>query len=181
MWVFGTSRSQCGHHRFCWIRVWHSACSWLKLIVAPASVAGNTFTGMLTRLIFRYPFHVGRAAIGCESLPGGAPSAPGSLDRCDLLVDFHLKLPEIRVRGDRGHFGAVVGLLVRLAHLARHQHAERRLVSVDHLDFRADAAIAGLQRADKDAAGARLDPEPAMRWQVLPAARPDHRAGRVLA
>src|SRR5690349_1879297 len=45
------------------MRVWHSAWSWLKLIVAAESVAGNTRTGMLTRLIFRKPFQVGRAAM----------------------------------------------------------------------------------------------------------------------
>src|ERR671911_529302 len=45
------------------MRVWHSAWSWLKLIVAAESVAGNTRTGMLTRLILRKPFQVGRAAI----------------------------------------------------------------------------------------------------------------------
>src|SRR5918999_1744425 len=45
------------------MRVWHSAWSWLKLIVAAASVAGNTRTGMLTRLILRKPFQVGRAAM----------------------------------------------------------------------------------------------------------------------
>src|SRR5918995_834893 len=55
------------------MRVWHSACSWLKLIVAAESVAGNTRTGMLTRLIFRNPFHVGRAAIAALSFsPLGA-------------------------------------------------------------------------------------------------------------
>src|SRR5918996_6267274 len=47
------------------MRVWHSAWSWLKEILAADSVAGNTLTGMLTRLTLRNPFHVGRAAI-CE-------------------------------------------------------------------------------------------------------------------
>src|SRR5881392_3009149 len=46
------------------MRVWHSPWSWLKLIVAAESVAGNTRTGMLTREILRKPFQVGRAAIG---------------------------------------------------------------------------------------------------------------------
>src|SRR6187431_148017 len=46
------------------MRVWHSAWSWLKLIVAAESVAGNTRTGMLTRLILRKPFQVGLAAMG---------------------------------------------------------------------------------------------------------------------
>src|SRR4029453_12109510 len=45
------------------MRVWHSAWSWLKLIVAAESVAGNTRTGMLTRLIFMNPFPVGLAAM----------------------------------------------------------------------------------------------------------------------
>ena len=45
------------------MRVWHSACSWLKLMVAAESVAGNTRIGMFTRLIFRKPFQVGRAAM----------------------------------------------------------------------------------------------------------------------
>src|SRR5688500_394295 len=66
----GTSRSHFGHQRFCWMRVWHSAWSWLKLIVAAESVAGNTRTGMLTRLIFKNPFHVGRAAIVRSSTLG---------------------------------------------------------------------------------------------------------------
>src|SRR5262249_30466665 len=59
----GTSHSHFGHHRFCWMRVWHSRWSWLKLIVAAESVAGNTRTGILTRDILRKPFQVGRAAI----------------------------------------------------------------------------------------------------------------------
>src|SRR3954463_15923711 len=64
MSLWATSRSHVGHQRFCWMRVLHSPCSWLKLSVAPVSVAGNTLIGMFTRLILRYPFHVGRAAIG---------------------------------------------------------------------------------------------------------------------
>src|SRR6476646_8256377 len=63
----GTSRSHFGHQRFCWIRVWHSAWSWLKLMVAAESVAGNTRTGMFTRLILRKPFQVGLAAMGALS------------------------------------------------------------------------------------------------------------------
>ena len=51
--VFGTSRSQCGHHFFSWMRVWHSAWSWLNEIEPLDSVAGNTLIGMLTRLILR--------------------------------------------------------------------------------------------------------------------------------
>src|SRR5688572_17365433 len=45
------------------MRDWHSAWSWLKERVAADSVAGNTFTGMLTKLTLRKPFHVARAAI----------------------------------------------------------------------------------------------------------------------
>src|SRR5438067_82171 len=45
------------------MRVWHSAWSWLNEMVAADSVAGKTFTGMLTRLTLRKPFQVGRAAI----------------------------------------------------------------------------------------------------------------------
>src|SRR6476661_10028432 len=54
------------------MRVWHSPWSWLKLIVAAESVAGKTRTGMLTRLIFMNPFHVGLAAIQSllQPLPG---------------------------------------------------------------------------------------------------------------
>ena len=79
MSVLGTSRSHFGHQRFCWMRVWHSPWSWLKLSVAPASVAGKTFTGMFTRLIFRYPFHVGRAAMMglFISQKEGGPGRPG--------------------------------------------------------------------------------------------------------
>src|SRR4029077_6532695 len=46
------------------MRVRHSPCSWLKEIVEPDSVAGNTLMGMFTRLIFRKPFHVARAVTG---------------------------------------------------------------------------------------------------------------------
>src|SRR4029450_13208483 len=49
------------------MRVWHSAWSWLNEIASADSVAGNTFTGMLTRLTFRKPFQVGRGGI-CTSL-----------------------------------------------------------------------------------------------------------------
>src|SRR5689334_24208942 len=87
MSVLGTSRSQCGHQRFCWMRVWHSAWSWLKLSVAPASVAGNTLIGMLTRLILRYPFQVGLAGIRFLSLTG-----------CWLLVAGCWLLPEFSKR-----------------------------------------------------------------------------------
>src|SRR5262249_40144762 len=59
----GTSHSHFGHQRFCWMRVWHSPWSWLKLIVAAESVAGNTRTGMFTSEILRKPFQVGRAAM----------------------------------------------------------------------------------------------------------------------
>src|SRR5262249_22694877 len=45
------------------MRVWHSAWSWLNEIMSADSVAGKTFTGMLTRLTFRKPFHVGRGGI----------------------------------------------------------------------------------------------------------------------
>jgi hypothetical protein len=45
------------------MRVWHSAWSWLKEIVSADSVAGKTFTGMLTRLTLRNPFHVGLGGI----------------------------------------------------------------------------------------------------------------------
>jgi len=48
-----TSRSCFGHHFFCWMRVRHSAWSWLKLTDASESVAGKTRIGMLTRLTFR--------------------------------------------------------------------------------------------------------------------------------
>src|SRR5262245_21559905 len=49
------------------MRVWHSPWSWLKEIASADSVAGNTFTGMLTRLTLRKPFQVGRGGI-CTSL-----------------------------------------------------------------------------------------------------------------
>ena len=47
----------------------------LKLSVALASVAGNTLIGMLTRLTFRNPFQVGRAAMSAP--PGRTPACPG--------------------------------------------------------------------------------------------------------
>src|SRR5262245_2653259 len=46
------------------MRGWHAPWSLLKLIVAAESVAGNTRTGTLTRLILRKPFQVGLAAMG---------------------------------------------------------------------------------------------------------------------
>src|SRR5688572_8698244 len=63
MSVLATSVWHVLHHFFWLMRERHSRCSWLKLMVAAASVAGNTRIGMFTRLILRYPFHVGRAAI----------------------------------------------------------------------------------------------------------------------
>src|SRR6266849_7594920 len=63
------------------MRVWHSAWSWLKLIVAAESVAGNTRTGMLTRLILRKPFQVGRAAIGSLSDGSGLRARGGDRGR----------------------------------------------------------------------------------------------------
>src|SRR5690348_9095269 len=59
------------------MRVWHSAWSWLKLMVAAESVAGNTLTGMFTRLIFMKPFQVGRAAM--EELSTESVSVPSPL------------------------------------------------------------------------------------------------------
>src|SRR5687768_17793786 len=67
MSVLATSVWHVAHHFFWLIRERHSRCSWLKLTVAAASVAGNTRMGMFTRLILRYPFHVGRAAISTSS------------------------------------------------------------------------------------------------------------------
>src|SRR6266542_3732544 len=61
------------------MRVWHSAWSWLKLIVAAESVAGNTRTGMFTRLILRKPFQVGLAAMGTLSVPRPSVPSPKSL------------------------------------------------------------------------------------------------------
>src|SRR5712691_8905695 len=84
------------------MRVWHSPCSWLNEIEPLDSVAGNTLIGMFTRLIFRKPFHVARAAIGLsyrreragpEGLPYGSlrfvtlvvgaevQAGPGEMDR----------------------------------------------------------------------------------------------------
>src|SRR5215467_2487713 len=58
------------------MRVWHSPWSWLKLIVAAESVAGNTRTGTLTRLILRKPFQVGLAAMGgLSAISAGGVSA----------------------------------------------------------------------------------------------------------
>src|SRR3954468_617118 len=76
MSVFGTSLSHLGHQRFCWMRVWHSPWSWLKLRVAAESVAGNTRIGMFTSEIFRNPFQVGRAAMEGLSTGWGRPRHP---------------------------------------------------------------------------------------------------------
>src|SRR6476620_5138028 len=120
MSVLGTSRSHFGHQRFCWIRVWHSPCSWLKLSVAPASVAGNTLIGMFTRLILRYPFHVGRAAISFSRA-----ATPPLLFQQELLVDVHLELTKSTVRGVCCDVRAAAILIV-LAHLDRDETAEER-------------------------------------------------------
>src|SRR2546422_5351891 len=56
------------------MRVWHSPWSWLNEIVPLDSVAGNTLIGMFTRLIFRNPFQVARAAI---ALPLSVPTCAG--------------------------------------------------------------------------------------------------------
>src|SRR4029079_13464504 len=136
MSVLGTSRSHFGHQRFCWMRVWHSPWSWLKLRVAPASVAGNTLIGMLTRLIFRYPFQVGRAAIGSYSLKEKCCSSvifsPLFLDGAQLLVDLHLIAADLRVSGAPfGH--AAVLERVGFPHFPRHEHLDRRLGRVGDL------------------------------------------------
>src|SRR5260221_8152452 len=86
----GTSRSHFGHQRFCWMRVWHSAWSWLKLIVAAESVAGKTRTGMLTSEILRKPFQVGRAAMGALSDDRG-PGARGNGPQAPQTPSLHLE------------------------------------------------------------------------------------------
>jgi hypothetical protein len=59
------------------MRVWHSAWSWLKESVAADSVAGNTFTGMFTRLTFRKPFQVGRGGMHSLSVKEGTGVGEG--------------------------------------------------------------------------------------------------------
>src|ERR1041384_5555335 len=78
------------------MRVWHSAWSWLKLIVAAESVAGNTRIGMFTRLILRKPFQVGRAAI--ESPPLGNYRSNGDQKRMGCS-DLHGSTPNIQLPG----------------------------------------------------------------------------------
>src|SRR5262245_42967933 len=77
------------------MRVRHSPWSWLNEIDPLDSVAGNTLIGMFTRLIFRKPFHVARAAIGLfyrrnRGTPKGVPcpstSRPRALSRFVPLV-----------------------------------------------------------------------------------------------
>src|SRR4051812_44238631 len=128
MSVLGTSRWHVGHQRFCWMRVWHWPWSWLKLIVALASVAGNTLTGMFTRLIFKYPFQVGRAAISAI-----LPVLVRVLDRRDVLVDADLELAEIRV-GRRSFDACAVQLvLVAFVHLDGHGQIDARDGAVGHV------------------------------------------------
>src|SRR5437867_6833175 len=62
------------------MRVRHSPCSWLNEIVAPDSVAGNTLTGMLTRLTFRKPFHVARAAMSPPLIGLSPPDSTPAVD-----------------------------------------------------------------------------------------------------
>src|SRR5206468_3228268 len=66
------------------MRVRHSPCSWLNEIVPLASVAGNTLIGMFTRLIFRKPFHVARAAIN-QSIDCGLPILDSRLSTLRLV------------------------------------------------------------------------------------------------
>src|SRR5687768_17568246 len=73
------------------MRVWHSAWSWLNERVAADSVAGNTFTGMFTRLTLRKPFQVGLGGIllvrsdCCVSVP--AAPLPRPDDRARTPVE----------------------------------------------------------------------------------------------
>src|SRR5256885_12263674 len=65
------------------MRVWHSPWSWLNEMVPADSVAGNTLIGMFTRLIFRNPFHVARAAIGLfYRRLGGTPKGVPYVTSC---------------------------------------------------------------------------------------------------
>ena len=60
------------------MRVRHSPCSWLKEIVAPDSVAGNTLIGMFTRLTFRKPFQVARAPMVLQAPGSGLQRLAGA-------------------------------------------------------------------------------------------------------
>ena len=76
------------------MRVWHSACSWLKLIVAAESVAGNTRTGMFTRLILRKPFQVGRAAMACSPVSCFGAARCDYRARHEVIARRSLRLAE---------------------------------------------------------------------------------------
>src|SRR5262245_56812051 len=68
------------------MRVWHSPWSWLKEIDPLDSVAGNTLIRMFTRLIFRKPFQVARAAtISLQSSVGSLSRQSNSAVSVDSL------------------------------------------------------------------------------------------------
>src|SRR3954469_7305529 len=138
------------------MRVWHSPWSWLKLIVAAESVAGNTRIGMFTSEILRNPFQVGRAAM--EGLSTGwrgratrlhriarRPPSPacGGLwrgqfqIRSELIAD--LKLKHAR-RGDVGRRRPRVGRGARRDHLAE-RRVHRRGVAIRRLGAAEDVAV----------------------------------------
>src|SRR5436190_4445888 len=183
------------------MRVWHSAWSWLKLIVAAESVAGNTRTGMFTRLILRKPFQVGLAAMGELSagwrsratrfteLHGGPPSsasAPSELRRdyggqfqirSELEADLELKHPgwiDIRQRRERVGRGAGGDDL-----------AERRVhgrdVPVGRLGAAQDVPVVQQVEAfhaKQERAAARLDPPFEEQADVLRAGAAEGRLGQ---
>src|SRR3954463_7624057 len=154
MSLWATSRSHVGHQRFCWMRVLHSPCSWLKLSVAPVSVAGNTLIGMFTRLILRYPFHVGRAAMSSPR----AERSPPLLFEQELLVHVHLKLPESPVLR-RAINPRATAVRIALAHFDRHEEADQRLRLVADVHGRRNVTIFRDQLGHQHPSGVRVDPE----------------------
>src|SRR5579862_4094045 len=111
---------------------------------------------MLTRLILRYPFHVGLAGIGGSSL----------FDRRYLFVHFHLELPEAAVGRDAFRARSVAAADVPLAHLDRDRRSDAGFVAIQDFNTRADVGVVGEQLGHQNAARRRLDPEASVREHV---------------
>src|SRR6476620_8576909 len=71
--LFDTSSSQCGHHFFNWMGVWHLRWSCRNATSDTVDVAGNTRIGIAIRLSLSDPFHVARAG-AMNDLSAGDPS-----------------------------------------------------------------------------------------------------------
>src|SRR5687767_13044401 len=135
------------------MRVLHSRWSWLKAMVAADSVAGNTLTGIVTRLTLRWPFHVGRAAI-CEPIgpfppvvQGWAIPAPGKVYGLQFTVSGPAGT-SARSRPAAPHYGTIAGLHMRVTVSPRQDQRRAPVAGARHADrgVSADRASRGVLR-----------------------------------